>query len=325
MSRVRNWTVSVGYIVLLSSVSVAQMSEQATSVPDERAQPAQYILGPDDQVVIHVLDTDEIGDKPFTIDMRGNINVPLAGRFHAGGLTVDQFEVALADHLKRYLQTPVVTASVAEFRSQPVSVLGAVAKPGSHQFRGRKTLFEAISESGGLSNEAGNNIKITRRKEFGPIPLPGAEVDASGEYWVGQVTAKSVVEARNPQENIQIKPNDVISVPRAELIYVIGAVRHAGGFVLGERDHMTVLQALSMAEGLDKVAAPGSAKILRAAGSDRQEISVNLNKILAGKTSDVFMVANDILFIPNSATRSATIRGIEAAVQIGTGVVIWRR
>jgi hypothetical protein len=79
------------------------------------ALPPSYVLGPDDQVVIHVLDSDEIGASPFRIDMRGSINVPLAGRLQAAGLTVDQLEAALAARLKEYLQTPVVTVPVSNF------------------------------------------------------------------------------------------------------------------------------------------------------------------------------------------------------------------
>ena len=99
------------------------------------ALPPSYVLGPDDQVVIHVLDSDEIGATPFRIDMRGYINAPLAGRLQAAGLTVDQLEAAVAARLKQHLQTPVVTVSLSEFGSQPVSVLGAVNNPGLHQIR----------------------------------------------------------------------------------------------------------------------------------------------------------------------------------------------
>ena len=291
------------------------------------AQLPSYVLGPDDQVVIHVLDSEEIGVSPFRIDMRGYINVPLAGRVQAAGLTVDQLEVALAARLKDYLQTPVVTISVFEFRSQPVSVLGAVNTPGVHQIRGHMTLFEVISSAGGLKTEAGNSIKITRRREFGSIPLPGAAADPSGEFSVAEVSVKSVMEARNPQENILIRPNDVISVPKAEMVYVIGAVKRAGGFILSEREQISVLQALSMAEGLDRVAAPSNARILRASDgtTKRAEIPVDVNRILTGKISDVPMLANDILFIPNSAAKSAAMRGLEAAIQLGTGVAIYRR
>jgi polysaccharide biosynthesis/export protein len=297
----------------------------AQASAQEPAQSPTYTLGPDDQVAIHVLDAEEISENPFRIDMRGNINVPLAGRVHASGLSVEQLEATLTARLKDYLQEPVVTVSVSEFRSHPVSVLGAVNNPGVHQIRGRKTLFEVISEAGGLKNEAGNAIKITRRKEYGPIPLAGATPDPSGEFSVAEISVKSVMEARNPKENIQVEPNDVISVPRAELVYVIGAVKRAGGFVLSEREQISVLQALSMAEGLDRVAAASNARILRAAGGvNRTEIPVDVRQILTGKTRDVPMQANDILFIPTSAAKSAGLRGLEAIIQLGTGVAIYR-
>jgi polysaccharide biosynthesis/export protein len=291
------------------------------------AAPASYVLGSEDQLVIHVLDSDEIGTSPFRIDMRGYINVPLAGRLPAAGLTVEQLEVALTAKLKEYLQAPVVTVSVFEFRSQPVSILGAVNTPGVHQIRGNKTLFEVISEAGGFRTDAGSSIKITRRNEFGSIPLPGAAADPSGKFSVAEVSVKSIMEATNPQENVQILPHDVISVPKAELVYVIGAVKRAGGFVLSEREQISVLQALSLAEGLDRVASPANAKILRASAgaTSRVEIPVDVNRILTGKIGDVQMVANDILFIPNSAAKNAAMRGLEAAIQLGTGIAIYRR
>jgi polysaccharide biosynthesis/export protein len=285
-----------------------------------------YVLGPDDQVLISVLDADEIGKTAYRVDLRGNLNVPLAGRFHAAGLTLEQLEAEISRRLKEYLQEPVVTVSVSEFRSQPVSILGAVNAPGVHQIRGSKTLFEAISEAGGLRNDAGNSIKITRHKEYGPIPLPGAAADSSGAYGVAEVSIKSVMEARNPGENILVKPNDVISIPRAELVYVIGSVKRAGGFILSERASVSVLEALSLAEGLDRTASPANAKILRytAASSTRAEIPVDVKKILGGKSGDIPLLPNDILFIPNSTAKSATIRALEAAVQIGTGLAIYR-
>ncbi len=216
---------------------------------------------------------------------------------------------------------------MSEFRSQPVSVLGSVRTPGVHQIRGRKTLFEVLSLAGGLNPDAGSSIKITRRKEAGPLPLPGTKDDASGEFQVAEVAVKSVMEARNPQENIEVLPNDVVSVPRADLVYVIGAVKKAGGFVLSEKEKISVLQALSMAEGLDKSAASKEARILRPVGDSetRLEIPVNLKEIMTGKSGDVSLLANDILFVPVNGPKNAFTRGLEAAIQIGTGVAIYRR
>ena len=317
--------ISQGTFIMMALAVVCAAAQQ-TADPGNLSQ-AGYILGPDDQILIRALYAEEISEKPVMIGTNGYISLPMVGRLRASGLTVEQLETEIVSRLKPYMQDPQISVSVVEFRSQPVSVLGAVANSGVVQLRGHKTLFEVISEAGGLKNEAGNTIKITRRKEFGPIPLASAVADRSGQFSVAEVSVKSVMEARNPQENIEVKPKDVVSIPRAELIYVIGSVKRAGGFVLNEREHISVLQALSMAEGLDRVASGGNARILRSpdGASTRTEIPVDVNKILAGKTSDVSMLANDILFIPNSAAKSATLRGVEAAIQVATGVVIWRR
>ncbi|HVX65010.1 MAG TPA: polysaccharide biosynthesis/export family protein [Bryobacteraceae bacterium] len=287
---------------------------------------AGYILGPDDQVSVHVLDVDEIADRPLRIERNGTVRLPLAGRVQAAGLTAEQLEAGIADRLRTYVKNPQVTVSIAEYRSQPVSVLGAVASPGVLQLQGRKTLFEVLSLAGGLRQDAGHSIRITRLSRWGAIPLAGAAPDATRRYSVAQVLVKSVLEARNPQENIAICPEDVISVPRAEMVYVIGAVRRAGGFVLNENENMTVLQALSLAEGLERTAAPRRARVLQPSPgqASRRELQLDLGKIIAGRAADLPLAAGDILFVPGSTAKSATLRGFEAAVQIGTGVAIWR-
>ncbi len=289
-------------------------------------QSAAYVLGPGDEIIIRALDVEEVSEKPVRIDMQGNINVPLIGRLPAGGLTVEQLEAEVTKRLRTYLHAPQVTISVAQFRSQPVSVLGAVANPGVHQLEGRKSLFEVLSLAGGLKTEAGYTIKITRRKQWGRIPLPTAAEDPTGQFTVAEVSVKSVMDARSPDDNILISPHDVITVPRADMVYVIGAIRRAGGFVLGDKEILSALQALSLAEGLERGAAPQNAKILRPSqGSPaRTEIPVDLKKILEGKASDVPLGPEDILFVPGSASRNVALRGLEAMISIGTGFAIYR-
>jgi polysaccharide biosynthesis/export protein len=306
---------------LCSSVALLCLSVSGLS-----AQPP-YILGPEDQLLVRVVDIEEVPDKPFRIDLSGNINLPIAGRVHAAGLTVEQLEAELVSKFAAVLQDPTVTVFITEFRSQPVSVLGSVRTPGVYQIRGTKTLYEVLSLAGGLNPDAGSAIKITRRKSAGPLPLPGAAPDSSGEFEVAQVTVKSVMDAKSPHDNIDVLPNDVVSVPKAEMVYVIGAVHRSGGFVLSEKEKISVLQALSLAEGLDRTAAAKDARILRTVpNSDtRDEIPVNLKQIMAGKSGDISLAANDILFIPESGAKSALGRGLEAALQVGTGIAIYRR
>jgi polysaccharide export outer membrane protein len=288
---------------------------------------AEYVLGPGDQVLVRALDVDEIGDKPALIDGQGYIKLPLAGRIRAASLTVEQLEAAITKELKLYVLDPQVTVSIAEYRSQPVSVLGAVGSPGVQQLQGRKTLFEVLSLAGGLRADAGHSIKITRQKGWGAVPLAGAVWDATGEFSVATVSVVSVMDARNPRENILICPYDVISVPRADMVYVIGSVKRAGGFVLNEKEHMSVLQALSLAEGLEITAAVRSARILRtvSGGAPRAEVAIDLRGIMQGRSRDVPLNAGDILFVPSSKAKSVSLRALEAALQIGTGIAIWRR
>src|SRR5580700_9125077 len=225
--------------ILFSLIAVLPLLFQAPSPGSDT-----YMLGAGDQIVVRVPDVEEIDNKTVPIDLKGNLNLPVVGRIQASGLTTEQLEAAIADRLKKYLVKPDVSVYLFEMRSQPVSILGQVQTPGVHQLQGQKNLFEVLSLAGGLRPEAGNVIEITRRLEWGPIPLPGAANDSTGQFSVGSVEVRSVMNASNPAENILIKPNDVISVPRADTIYVIGAVKKPGAYVLGEHRTLSALQVL---------------------------------------------------------------------------------
>ena len=289
-----------------------------------------YVLGPDDQVGLLMADAEELNSKVFRINREGDLDLPLAGRVHAAGLTCAQLETELNESLRRWFVEPRVVVAVMDYRSQPISILGAVNTPGVHQVQGQKSLYEALSLAGGLREDAGSTVKLTRKKKYGAIPLAAAKSDASGEFSVASLPVKDILQANTPAANIPVKPEDVISVPKAEVVYVVGAVRKPGGFVLGENTSLSALQVLSLAEGLDPTASRAGAKIMRASagGSARTEIPVNLKHILEGKSADLELRANDILFIPTSFPKSAAMRTLETAIgmggQIGAGLAIYR-
>jgi len=285
-----------------------------------------YLLGPDDELQISGPELDELPGNTNRIDGDGDIQVPLVGRVHVAGLTVQQTEKELNTRLSKYIRQPEVAIDLKELRSQPVSILGAVNNPGVHQVQGDKTLLEMISLAGGIRQDAGYSIRITRQVEWGCIPLPSAKLDSSGQFSVAQVNLKKIMEANNPEENIPILPHDVISIPKAEMIYVIGDVKRSGGFVLGEQESVSVLQALSLAEGLGTAPDTRHAKILRLNSQvdQRVEIAVDVKDILNGKKQDAPLQSEDILFIPDSTGKKAAMRGIEAVIQAGTGMAIWR-
>jgi polysaccharide biosynthesis/export protein len=289
--------------------------------------PSDYLLGPDDQIVIHAIDAEEISNTPYRIDGLGNVDLPLVGTLHASGLSLEAFKAELVGRLRSWVKQPMVTIQVTEFRSLPISILGAVNKPGVYQVRRDKRLFEVLSLAEGLRPDAGNWVKVTRLKSAGPIGLDGAKLDPTGEYWVAEIKVRSILEATNPVENILVRPNDVVSVPRSELVYVTGCVHKSGGFVLNERESISVLQALSLAEGLDRMAAARKSRILRQTrdGSSRIELPVDIQSILEGRAQDVPLQANDILFVPNSTAKNGAMRALEVAISVGTGIAIYRR
>lgn len=288
--------------------------------------PSTYLLGPDDQIIIQGPEMDEIVNKPYRIDPEGYVSVPILGKIKAGGMTLGDFETELNKTASKYLRDPQLVASVAEFHSQPISVVGAVNQPGAQQLQGKKTLMQVISMVGGFRADAGNRISIARELQWGAIPLPNATTDPSGKYSIAEISIPELLQARHPQLNILIMPNDVITVPVAETVYVVGDVHKPGGFVLGEHKNMTVLQAVAMAEGIVGTSDSKHSRIIHhsADNSVRSETPVNVKMILAGKAEDLPLDGGDILFVPGSLSKKAGLKTAEAAIQTASGIAIWR-
>jgi polysaccharide export outer membrane protein len=293
------------------------------SAPKEA--PADYILGAEDQISLWTPEAEELNGKALRVEGNGSVTLPLVGTLQAAGLTASQLSAEISKRLGKYYVKPNVVVSVTEYRSQPVSVIGAVNSPCVHQVQGRKTLVEMLSLAGGPREDAGPKVVVTRRAEFGMIPVEGAVMDPSGEFSTAEIDLNAVVSSQRPQDNIAVKPNDVVAVQKGRLVYVVGEVNRPGGFVLTNRDGMSVLQALSMAGGMKGTASAKSAAIIHKDEENPTErTKVNLSDLLSGKTTDVEMMPDDILYIPDSRPKKAAFRMAEAAMQAVTGVVIWR-
>jgi polysaccharide biosynthesis/export protein len=313
-------TASTAPTATAAAVTPAAVVENAACKPQNRS---TYLLGPDDELQVSGPDLDDSVNKSVRVDGEGDIQISLIGRIHVAGLTVQQAEQEINKKLSKYIKNPQAALDIKEMRSQPASVLGAVNTPGVHQVSGHKTLLEMISMAGGTKPEAGYKIQIIRQMEWGCIPLPGAKLDPSGRYSVAQVNLQDIIDAKRPEENIQILPQDVVTVPKAELVYVTGAVKKSGGFILGEQEKISVLKALSLAEGLGQAPDTRHARIVRQVGDQKTEIPVDLKAMLQGKGKDVEMQGQDILFIPDSTGKRVALRVLEAAIQTGTGLAIY--
>lgn len=286
-----------------------------------------YLLGPGDELAIQVADLDQFTGKTFRIAPDGILHLPVAGDLKAEDLSIDDLQKAIADHLKSILRHPEVSVNVVSYHSQPVSIWGAVNQPGLHQLQGPSQLIEMISTAGGTRPDAGTHVRITRQASSGPLPLPGATTDPSGQFSTATVDLDELTKGLHPEQNLYLRAHDVITVDRADVIYVIGEVKKAGGFTLATHEKLSVLQALGLAEGLTPAAAPKSARILRvnAESDKRDEIKINLKEVMDGRAPDVFLRAEDIVLIPNNVARTVTLRTTEAAIAIATGLVIFHR
>jgi polysaccharide export outer membrane protein len=289
---------------------------------------AEYVLGNGDEIVIHVVDMeDEIPEKPLRIDPNGDVDIPLAGRFHATGLTLDQFKTELTSRLTKYVNNPRISVNLTDERSRSVSIIGAFVSPGSRQLQGPARLIEVLSLGGGTRAEAGPRVIITREQKWGKIPLPDATVDPTTGTSTASVSLDDLQASKNPSENILMMPNDIVYVPKAEVVYVMGNVRKSGGFQLSTHPTISLIQAIALAEGMDNNARPDKAKILRQPqGGDGKpkEIPVDITMVLAGKAPDVALQGNDILYVPNSGVKSGSRRVVEAIIQAATGVAVYR-
>jgi len=286
-------------------------------------------VGAGDVLVINVFNVTDLSDLTRRVGNDGRISLPLLDHVKVAGLTPAQVQKHLEELWgQTYLENPQVSVFVKEFKARPVSVIGAVAKPGLYPLTARRNLIEVLSMAGGLGTKTttsppGRDVIVTRQGGFGNLPVTDGMRLVSPDKM--EIDLSKLLYSADNAANIEIRPLDVISVTKAPIIYVVGEVIKAGGFVLEEREKVTVLQALALAEGLNGNPAKKATRILRTApDGQREQIPVDLGKVLNGKAPDPEMVANDILFVPASAGKKAMKQATSSVIATISGIVIWR-
>jgi polysaccharide export outer membrane protein len=288
------------------------------------AEPKPFVLGPDDEIVLHSAEIDEFREYRTRIGKDGTVSLPMIGRLTAGGMMPARLEELIAERLRLYYKRPDVSLSVGEYASQPISVLGAVQRPGIFQLSGEKRLLEVLAMAGGVSSDVGHSLTITRSGS--PLDLAGTVVDEQGRY-SAEVRLSALLGAGPEQQlNILMRSHDTVVVSKSEVVYVLGEVGRPGGYPLGRQEHISLLEAVALANGIGRTAALSAVRVLRmgTAGGERTESVHNIKRILAGKDRDLQLSAGDILYIPAHTGKKVLARTIEAAVQTGSGILIWR-
>jgi polysaccharide export outer membrane protein len=326
---------AIGELTAQQKPAESAAVEKTDSSPEVAAAPidaADYVIGPDDLLNVYILDVPELS-RDYRVSSAGTITLPvLANPLEASGTTLSQFSTLLSQELKAQglVSDPHITISIDQSRLHSVAIVGAVRRPQVYPLLSRTTLLDILSEAQGLADDAGNTI-IVRQGDIA-IRASRRTGAASGSPEKAQpntltIDLKRLLEGGDSSLNVAIYPGDRITIPRAGVVYVVGAVNKPGGFTMKASSHgMTVLQALALAEDAKVTAKKNQTVIIRndaQAPEGRKQIPVDLKAILQGKSPDPVLQAEDILFIPDSGAKRALNRGIESVVQAATGVAIY--
>jgi polysaccharide export outer membrane protein len=284
--------------------------------------PAQK-LGPNDLIAISVYGSPEL-TRTVRVGSEGTIRLPmLQQRLRASGMLPADLESSIAEALTReqILVDPVVTVTVVEYFSRPITVAGAVRKPVSFQAYGTVTLMDALARADGLSQEAGPEILVSRTQ-------PGEE--GQSNTLVQRIAVKALIDAADPELNVRLFGGEEIRVPEAGKVFVVGNVKKPGAYRVEDVSDTTVLKLLALAEGLMPFASKQAFIYRRESGTAaKNEIPIELQRIVDRRAPDVHLQVNDILYIPDNKGRRLTVTALERIAGFGastaSGVLIWRR
>jgi polysaccharide export outer membrane protein len=290
------------------------MANHAEAAASEAANLPVEKLGPDDLLGISVYDSPELS-RTVRVDADGNIRLPMMRqRIPAAGLFPYELEKSITTALinENILVNPVVTVSVVEYRSRPITVAGAVKSPLTFQATGNVTLLDAISRAGGVAENAGSSILVTRQAQNGS----GAAAPLTQ-----RIPVRSLLDGEDPSLNIKLEGGEQIRVPEAGRVFVAGNVKKPGVYPITDGSESSVLKAIALSQGLDSFSAHTAYIYRTEAGMHgKNEIPIDLKGILNRKVADPPLYADDMLYIPNSPGRRNTAKIVEISLGLGLGL-----
>lgn len=297
----------LGFVLALFSIAAGQdaqqpdLNQRILELNQLQGEVGEYRVGSGDLIEIQVFGVEELS-RSVRVSASGGVTLPFVGHLDAAGSTTMEIEARLKSLLeeKEFIKNPEVTVLVTEYRSQPVQVLGAVNNAGRYFLNRPLRLTGVLAMAGGIDPElAGSEVVITRDKPA-----------ASGEVQVREVLRvdlNRLLQQGDVLQNIVIQSGDVVHVPEREarLFYVIGDVHRPGAFELPDKRDLRITQALAQAGGTMKTAKNSKGLLVRFdEAGQRQDIKLNLNRIMRGKNTDIPVLPNDVIFVPGSTAKS---------------------
>lgn len=282
------------YSVLSASLLTAVMAWSAQT---------PTTIQPDDTVTIFALNVDEIS-RTWRVNSAGELNLPMVGRIVVNDMPVAKLESEIAARLRQYVKNPYVTVHISEFHARPVTVSGAVDKPGILQMNGPSPLLDILAQVGG-PKDGSSMLTLTRPKDSGPIPHPKARPSPDSQSYVLEFPVREVLRGSGEEARLLVQPHDSVHVSmerRQRLVHMAGKVIRPGAIELLTQDSVALTKAVAMAGGLNRTASPGKT-IVRHFNSSGQMTAIaviDLKAILAGKKADIILTDGDTVIVPGS-------------------------
>lgn len=311
-------------VVVLGWAGWTQTVPPPAALSTERPEPAPAVLppqrlGPGDLVNVTVYAAPEMSG-PLRIAADGNVRFPMLRMPIAASSMPEELAGRIAQELKSagLLVDPLVTVTVTEYGSHPVSVTGAVSHPVTFQAYGKMTLLTAIAKADGFTAQAGPNVLVS-------IPANGAETAPT----VRTIPIAALMNGTDPSLNLQLSGGEEIRVPEAARVYVLGNVRKPGAVLVKDAAETSVLRVLALSEGLAPFATKQAFLYRQDASGSKQEVIVPLSEIVARKSPDVAIRGGDIFYVPDNRGRRLTVSTLERIASFGSttasGVLVWGR
>jgi polysaccharide export outer membrane protein len=248
-------------------------------------QPARYTLGPQDQLKITVFDEPDLSNI-YRVDSDGYITFPMINRVTATGLTPAELQDRIRTMLASgYIRNPQVRVEVEGYKSQSIIVGGEVRSPGKIPMTGTMTLIEALAAAGSPTSSAASEVIVSRQKRG-----PNGVIPNENEVEIIRVNLKEIQLGRAGRD-IQLQDGDIINVPKAQTLYMSGAVRNQGAIIY--EPGMTVQQAIAVAGGLTDRGSDRRIKADRIM-SDGKVVEVSLRLEDKVQPNDTIKIANKI-------------------------------
>ncbi len=241
----------------------------------------------------------------------GQIAIPYAGLFHIEGMTSIEAasEIARLFVQQQILRDPRVIVTTQQF-GYSVTVMGEVRSPGIYPLAGKKRLVDMLTEAGGITDRAGHVV----------------EIFPSGSMKNPQTVLWDPTLRENDNAELEIKTGETILVSRCGVVYVGGNVARPGAFPICESNHTTVSEVIALAQGTKSNSYANRTLLLRSTGNGTRVVQkVKLEDVLRGRTVDITMQPDDILFIPPSILKAAGKTALTAAIGFATQAYFYTR